>query len=892
MSHTARTGILIDALVEQIVGNLDKRHGRHLASLKESAVQKLNHHPYGRTNHFDIADQLDGLEEKLHILNRDDLATALRARRDELSRVASKWTPEILALLLQLSDQPAAKSTLGEVQAVRRASNSPSLTWDQIVADDPLTEPGVWDNIDHAADSSDEEGSVLSGLDDASLAPDGHPVSVDDDAMTRAEACTISDNELSLADLQTAQFWRQPPDAHCEPAVAEIQAIREVLFMLSGVPTSLYRRTADARILVNDDYELAHVSPETARHVLMSFADDGTAIETLRQMTRARTGQTPTMQTVQAAVEKRLRHFDRALTEMHQTFLTPAPDTIVSLMEVHARLQSAVRPLRAVAQLGLEIQRSVEPQLQDFNWLERLFDRCCISQATGDQAEFAFMTQLFFECFQTYAKPVRQWMREGVLRPRDCGMFIHQTAAVDDAHRDVLWHEWFTLRSDDAGRLYAPRFIYAAADQIVTTGKSLVFLQHLDAARSRAPSYCAPEASLDLQSLCPTDALSSLAPFAEMFNVAFDAWIAKQHHTASATLRQQLCADGGLWRSLDALEHLYLFADGHRSGSMATVLFDKLDRGQDTWHDRFLTTELFQTIFGSLGCVDAERVTVRSVPGSQGDLREHRRSVQVLQTIVLDYRLPWPMRNILTAASQDVYQRIFTFLLQVRRARSMLERLRLLDGPQDRPEAALFFSIRHRLLWFASTLYTYLTEVVLAAAAQAMRRAMAAAAEVDSMIKVHREYVLRLERQCLLSKPVGPLHNAVISLLDLAILLSDMPRTQRRHAGAHVFDVSNRSISVSHAHRRSSPDRRPSRRARASSEGSDSSDDADDDQADPSHRPLHQPLSLERLRQMRRQFARLCGFVTVGLRGVARAATDDGTRWTMLAERLEWGEKT
>jgi gamma-tubulin complex component 5 len=46
----------------------------------------------------------------------------------------------------------------------------------------------------------------------------------------------------------------------------------------------------------------------------------------------------------------------------------------------------------------------------------------------------------------------------------------------------------------------------------------------------------------------------------------------------------------------------------------------------------------------------------------------------------------------------------------------------------------------------------------------------------------------------------------------------------------------------------------------------------------------------DQLRQMRQQFDQLCGFVTAGLRGVARSGARQA-EWEMLAERLEWTQE-
>lgn len=65
-----------------------------------------------RTDQFAVAKQLEGLQEKFRILNRDELAEALQSQLVELEKTRNSWFPEILCLLLQLSDRPALLSTV------------------------------------------------------------------------------------------------------------------------------------------------------------------------------------------------------------------------------------------------------------------------------------------------------------------------------------------------------------------------------------------------------------------------------------------------------------------------------------------------------------------------------------------------------------------------------------------------------------------------------------------------------------------------------------------------------------------------------------------------------------------------------------------------------------
>ena len=87
--------------------------------------------------------------------NEDPLADALGERLDKLTALQVKWTPEILHLLLELSDQPVSKSKLERLHFLKQPEPDagPILKWKDLVAEDPLLrEKSVWRNVDFAAE--------------------------------------------------------------------------------------------------------------------------------------------------------------------------------------------------------------------------------------------------------------------------------------------------------------------------------------------------------------------------------------------------------------------------------------------------------------------------------------------------------------------------------------------------------------------------------------------------------------------------------------------------------------------------------------------------------------------------------------------------------------------
>jgi gamma-tubulin complex component 5 len=842
------------------------------------------------------------LDEKFRIFDSDDLADALRERLDELEETPSRWTPEKLAFLLELSDKPATKSRIEDLEALKQDDSEPSLTWSDIIADDPLDEEGIWDNVDYGAESSDDD----VGEDVESETVDEGQVPEPDVGVLDAslEAFIIPSDKTSVDQLTKNQFWtRQKPirngylsqtisgdDLEHLWSVSEQQALRETLLMLTGLPTSMYvNDTITGLVSVEGKFAINHSSPTSFHHILQSFAGIGARLDLLRSWVK-KTHAIALMQTFAAAIEKHLNAHNTSMASKQASYLTTDADITVSLLQLHYDVAQSVRPLIQLSDLVLKLDSS-EGSRASFMYLEKLFEETCSSQMIGDDIVYRFMAELFFTCFETYQKPIREWMEEGELQNNIKSFFVNKESDRARRELDTIWDE-YVLRRDELGHVHVPVFLHTAMTRILTTGKSVVFLKKLGYYEENSRSLQTRAPKLDFDSVCGDE--SSLAPFSELFDLAFDDWIKSKHHSASLTLRQHLYSDCGLWRTLDALDYIYFFRDGSLINALTTTIFDKIDRGREAWNDRFLLTELTQSVFSGVSCIDTDRLAIRATPGKYGDVNNRRRSVKILSSISIEYTLPWAVANVVKPRSLATYQKVSGFLIQILRAMTILNRLTFVrDDPEtDVEELQVYQSLRHRLLWFTNTMYSYVTETILQHETAKMREKLANAVDVDAMIAVHEAYASKLLDQCLLSKQLAPILQAVISLLDLTILFSDAHIAQ---TGEKLFDTTNRSMREISFHANASvsgPPRGPRvRRKEEVVSDSESEEDSEDEEADVSYISFAEEGYGPRMQKMRTQFDRLCGFVTVGLRGISRAGGESQASWEILTERLDWKQQ-
>lgn len=923
MARSAAVGMLIDNLIVAITNSEKVRnfcssskfvlyflHGIQDSTSFQNAKARSDiilkeHSPGNRTDPFAVDRHFDGLIEKFRVLNKDDFADSLSVRLSEVESQRDSWMPEILSLLQQLSDRPADVSQAPRFSLADFGDSSPTLKWTELdSAGSAFADEDIWAEVDYGGSSSEDEGSTVSS--DVSI-PRIIPQSakpLQEEFEVPEEFIQSGEDEELIATIKTGHFWeydsaavREFSESHTR-FITELQATREILFMLQGLPTSLFWQL-DNSIAVDRRYALRHASNTAFLQILRSCADIGVRLSAVRRFVKI-SQSVIFVQTFTRGLEAMLHDFDTFLSGLQLRYLSTDRKITVSLLQLVEDIRTKVRVLLLLADLVAQLENA--PSSQSFLCLDLLYDLACSNQASGNEEDYKSLAKLFFSCFEAYTQPIRMWMETGQLEKSQGTFFVTDIQGGSDLRS--LWHDWYCLEEID-GRLNAPKFVKPSARKILSTGKSMIFLRNLNILpeslgfENRRPFV--------FEDVCPGDSSLQLLPFSGLLDKAIEDLIATNHQLASNVLRTQLDEQCGLWDSISALQYIYLCKDITVSSLIDNKIFELIDDGQGVWNDRFLLTELVQSTFGDIVCIDFSRLLMRSTRSPYPDGGIQSRSVKMLKVLSMDYILPWPVANIIPKSAIAVYQRIFTFLMQIRRAKYILERQRL-RKEDDAPEGfgvnigddGAGYIIRHSLLWLTNTIYSHFTELVIAMSTANMLKALAAATDVEGMIAVHEAYMSSLEQQCLLSENLAPIYKAVISLLDLCVHLADI---QSARHGQNQFEKSNRSSS------RRKLSRRHGHRRRGFNDFSDSEDDDDNNNNDDDDEKynaegennhdgyeydegnttnisfLESPYS-ERLSHAKEKFERLLAFVVTGLRAVGRI--DGQQSWEMLADRLAW----
>lgn len=843
---------------------------------KDSFARRIRNHTYGRTNQFAVAEKLTGLEEKFQVMNLDDVAEAIYARRLELNKHTDRWSPDALDLLLHLSKDPVQYGRIDKLEKFQiRKATPPPLKWADIEADDPIDHAdNIWRIPEYSDFSSDDDEIVASSITTS-------PVSIKQNDAGGAvldrilDGKAMNDDSRPTLDLQSAQFWRLKDEV---VLVTERQAVREVLFMLIGLPTAIFTTDTHA-IRPSPRYRLAHLEKETSDSVLQKAAALGSKILPLRQWLR--TPQTiSVMQLVQSRIQDILADFERGISLMQNDILHErSPDGVISMMQTLYLVEKKSMPLNAVSAVIPWL-----PQDDPVAALNALYEHVGAAYSCGDTVALQTLSPVLLSAFRLYAEPIDRWLRKGRIESADAFFISEKTGPRNTT---TLWHDWFLLSEDDK---LIPSFLKKFTRQIFATGKTAAFLHHLQPPPLDAGNEtCGIDAAItEVAKLVETSPIPLSATLEAVLGQRLTTLLA----STTSSLKHTLNTSCGLSRLLDTFDYLYLAKDGAILDTIESRTFDQIDRCTEIWNDRFLVAELLTEAYRHIPCVDAGAISIDSSYTSSRSMEARRRSVKILNSMTLRYHLPWAVANIIPPSSIAAYQRVALTLAQIRRAKYVLERRaywHVCNVPlgNQKSDQKLAQTVYAALAAFVAVVYAHLTTCTIEPLTRDMRGQLTANAtgSVDDMIAVHARYIGNLDLACLGTPRVKPLRDAMTTVLDLCLRFADLVSSPAALGRTESVDTEAGSFFSARSQRR-----RKMGRGRSLAGESSSEEDEDEDGMGEGYSTFvldGDTTVMREIVNIREEFDRHVSFLMAGLRGVARGSREVGEGLELLADSLE-----
>ena len=819
MAHAENIRKLVQTLIEDYQGEDCEKNG----VLEPRLLSILLKDKSARTNQFEIVSRLDGLVEKSRILNNDPLGDTLEARLKVIYAAPDKWIPEILSLLLQLSDRPISRTRVASLELPQRDAGQPSQPLEDDVSDDSSEDDTeLWRNIDFPADGSDdgeETGAIRTPTSGATSAEDGS----DNEGLASEIDKLVIDYDPDAFDvaqgiLESQEASRNDNDSR--PALyTELELTREVIFMLLGLPSRVFDIDSDCKIKQSQDLRLRNTSREAVSELLQDLSFIGEELQEVRDWAR-RPCETAIEQTFQSVLRCNLNEVESTLNSTQAKYLDRASAVTISLLELRQELFQCSRVTRQLACICTDV-RGTLPQERPFRILEKLYAQTCANQSIDDVYAYQPMAKIFFECFETYFRSLRDWMETGEISGEPQVQLIEKVN--DKIPLQNMWHDQYRVKRRASGHINAPDFLHVAMKPIFNAGKSVIFLKHLGPFDHEVESAT----SMTFDTVCTTIDPYNLSPFPELFHSAFMRWILPKQFAWSDVLIEFLETRVGSRKAFDAFEHIYLFRNASATTSVLRPLFDRLERHKCPWNDYHVVTELIQQHFADIPSIDITRLQA-SRPASTSSASKQSRSTASLSSLKLTYYLPWPLVNIIHPTTLSVYQTVFTLLTQLHRAQYLLQSHQvILKRTDTRLDASsTLLRLRRETLWLVHTLLSHLTTLVIPTLTNQMRAAMQkpGVKDIDTLVAIHQHYLSRIEDACFLKTRHAKLKQALIALLDVCVSVAD--------AWNATTTVDHRPDERSRRHRRR---RRHGRRF--SPIGSTTSESDSDTQTDPDPDP-------------------------------------------------------
>ncbi|KAK3589216.1 hypothetical protein CHS0354_020077 [Potamilus streckersoni] len=264
--------------------------------------------------------------------------------------------------------------------------------------------------------------------------------------------------------------------------------------------------------------------------------------------------------------------------------------------------------------------------------------------------------------------------------------------------------------------------------------------------------------------------------------------IIKRYHKVCTHLVRILKEDYNLMEYLAAMRNFFLMEAGDTMFSFYTQLFDKIRR-HEPWRDVSTVNMLLQE---SLSAHFPEEVNRLSVDVVIQDGMKDGQPTSITDCLKLHYKVPWPVDVVINSHCLELYNQIFSFLLQVKRVKYCLDELRFKDlekenilrslshekdleatsEPGEIPRASRVHRmqiLRMRLIYFVNSLHNYVMTRILHSTGLEFVCDLEKAVDLDQLIMVHNNYVRKIHERCLLHKKVGFLKEAVMKVLNLSL---------------------------------------------------------------------------------------------------------------------------
>ncbi|KAI6122419.1 Spc98 family-domain-containing protein [Pisolithus thermaeus] len=403
-------------------------------------------------------------------------------------------------------------------------------------------------------------------------------------------------------------------------------------------------------------------------------------------------------------------------------------------------------------------------------------------------------------------KMVEKWLLDGmpVRMPWDSAdtLNLDEEFFIEDNELQIMdpdfWSSGYVLRGpvtleeNQKTQPAVPAFLEPAVTQILGAGKAAGLLREMGA---RIFTECSGEELLNWGTFTALiEANSVVSKDSEALSRLISEEISAYCLAVAMRLSRVIMEECDLRRHLSAIHGLFLMTRGDDISNFTDILFAKMD-AQQHWTDFHSLNGVFGDIIelSESNWIDASLVRL-SYRGNKA--ASASQTVKAIDGLLVEYAVPFPLTYIFTPNVLQSYCSIFVFLLQIRRAKSVLEQILLrgvVANATLRSELKVFYAVRGKLSWFINTLFNFVTTFVIHSQSIKFWEAVNRAESLDELITIHNEHLDMLLRKCFLHSSTSELSKAIVSTLDMCLHFRNLFTA---YAGDTVHDILRLSVSL------------------------------------------------------------------------------------------------
>ncbi|XP_020774803.2 gamma-tubulin complex component 6 isoform X2 [Boleophthalmus pectinirostris] len=234
----------------------------------------------------------------------------------------------------------------------------------------------------------------------------------------------------------------------------------------------------------------------------------------------------------------------------------------------------------------------------------------------------------------------------------------------------------------------------------------------------------------------------------------------------------------GVERHFEALRHFLLMEDGEFAQSLSDLLFEKVGSGQTPGElltplvlNSILHKALQYSLHGDTPLARNFTFALRYLPETF-----HPHAPDSLNCLELRYRVDWPLNIIITDSCMNKYNRLFSFLLQLKHMvwslRDVwfhLRRTALVKGAGRSVQFRQLQLYRHEMQHFVKVIQGYIANQILQVSWSEFITKLTSANDLDAIHRTHADYLNRAIFRGLLTDKAAPVMNIIHSIFSLIL---------------------------------------------------------------------------------------------------------------------------